>query len=179
MREKRFKNTDWIVLIISIALLGIGLVALYSATQSTKLFEFKKQVQWAIISIPFLIIVYFIDYKFIVKFSPVFYIIFVGLLVGVLFTEPISGARSWFKIDESFAMQPSELAKIVIIMFMSFILYKLQLKGKREINKPWKLAVYFVFWGIPLFLIYKQPDLRNSFILCYSYVIYAFCIRFR
>ena len=90
MREKRFKNTDWIVLIISIALLGIGLVALYSATQSTKLFEFKKQVQWAIISIPFLIIVYFIDYKFIVKFSPVFYIIFVGLLVGVLFTEPIS-----------------------------------------------------------------------------------------
>ena len=179
MREKRFKNTDWIVLIISIALLGIGLVALYSATQSTKLFEFKKQVQWAIISIPFLIIVYFIDYKFIVKFSPVFYIIFVGLLVGVLFTEPISGARSWFKIDESFAIQPSELAKIVIIMFMSFILYKLQLKGKREINKPWKLAVYFIFWGVPLFLIYKQPDLRNSFSLCYSYVIYAFCIRFR
>ena len=94
MREKRLKNTDWVVLIISLALLGIGLVALYSATQSTKLFEFKKQIQWAVISIPFLILVYFIDYKFIVKFSPVFYMIFIGLLVGVLFTKPINACIS-------------------------------------------------------------------------------------
>ena len=56
MREKRFKNTDWAVLLISLALFGIGLVALYSATQNTELFEFKKQIQWAIISVPFLII---------------------------------------------------------------------------------------------------------------------------
>ena len=174
MREKRFKNTDWVVLLISLALLGIGLVALYSATQNDELFEFKKQIQWAIISVPFLIIIYFIDYKFIVKFSPVLYMIFIVSLVGVLFTKPIHGARSWYKFGESFAIQPSELAKIIIIMFMSLVLYKLQLKGKREINKPWKLIIYFLFWGIPIFLIYKQPDLRNSFIICYSYVIYAF-----
>ena len=174
MREKRFKNTDWVVLLITLALLGIGLVALYSSTQNDELFEFKKQIQWAIISVPFLILVYFIDYKFIVKFSPVLYMIFIVSLVGVLFTKPIHGARSWYKFGESFSIQPSELAKIIIIMFMSLVLYKLQLKGKREINKPWKLIIYFLFWGIPIFLIYKQPDLRNSFVLRYGYVIYAF-----
>ena len=58
MREKRFKNTDWVVLLITLALLGIGLVALYSSTQNDELFEFKKQIQWAIISVPFLILVY-------------------------------------------------------------------------------------------------------------------------
>ena len=162
MKEKKFKNTDWLVLIISIALLGIGLVALYSATQSTELEEFKKQIQWAVISIPFIIIVYFFDYKVLVKFSPMLYMIFIIALVGVLFTKPINGARSWFKLGESLAIQPSELAKIAVIMFMSFILYKLQLKGKREINKPWKLLIYFAFWGLPIFLIYKQPDLGTA-----------------
>ncbi len=162
MREKRFKNTDWVVLIISLALLGIGLVALYSATLNTEFLEFKKQIQWALISVPFLILVYFIDYKFFVKFTPVIYMIFIALLVGVLFMEPIHGARSWYKFGESFAIQPSELAKIIVIMFMSFVLYKLQLKGKREINKPWKLITYFAFWGLPIFLIYKQPDLGTA-----------------
>ncbi len=89
MREKRFKNTDWVVLLISLALFGIGLVALYSATFNSELYEFKKQIQWALISVPFLILVYFIDYKFITKFTPVFYLIFILLLVGVLFMKPI------------------------------------------------------------------------------------------
>ncbi len=90
MKEKRVKNTDWVVLIISILLLVIGLVALYSATQSTELDEFKKQIQWFAISVPFIMIVYIIDYRLIVKFSPVLYIVFIGLLVGVLYTKPIS-----------------------------------------------------------------------------------------
>lgn len=162
MKDKRFKNTDWVVLIISLALFGIGLVALYSTTQNTELDAFKKQIQWAIISIPFIIIIYLADYKLIVKFTPVMYILFMLLLVGVLFTKPINGAKSWYKIGESIALQPSELAKIIIIMFMSFILYRLQLKGKREINKPWKLLIYFLLWGLPIFLIYKQPDLGTA-----------------
>ena len=162
MKEKRFKNTDWLVLIICLSLFGIGLIALYSATQNNNLFEFKKQIQWALISLPFFIIIYFIDYKIIVKFSPVLYILFILLLVGVLFTKPINGAKSWYKIGDSIGIQPSELAKIVIIMFMALILYKLQLKGKREINKPWKLIVFLMLWLIPIFLIYKQPDLGTA-----------------
>lgn len=162
MKEKRFKNTDWLVLIICLSLFGIGLIALYSATQNNNLFEFKKQIQWALISLPFFIIIYFIDYKIIVKFSPVLYILFILLLVGVLFTKPINGAKSWYKIGDSIGIQPSELAKIVIIMFMALILYKLQLKGKREINKPWKLIVFLMLWLIPIFLIYRQPDLGTA-----------------
>lgn len=174
MKEKRLKNTDWVVLIISILLLTIGLVALYSATQMTELDEFKKQIQWFLISIPFIILAYVIDYRLIVKFSPVLYILFIGLLVGVLFTKPISGASSWFKLGKSVAIQPSELAKIVIVMFMSLILYKLQLKGKKEINKPWKLLIYFVFWAIPIALIIKQPDFGTAMAYCFAMVFMLF-----
>jgi len=167
MKEKRFKNTDWAILIISFVLLIIGLVALYSATQATELDEFKKQIQWFFISIPFIILVYLVDYRIITKFSPVLYLMLMGLLVGVLFTKPISGARSWYKIGNFLSFQPSELGKIIVIMFMALILYRLQLKGRREINKPWKLLIYFIFWGIPLGLIIIQPDFGTA--LAYSF----------
>ena len=85
-----------------------------------------------------------------------------GLLVGVLFTKPISGARSWYQIEEFLSFQPSELGKIVVIMFLALVLYQLQLKGKKEINKPWKLIVYFFFWAIPLGLIIIQPDFGTA-----------------
>ena len=106
MGKKQLKNTEWIILIVSVTLAIIGLVALFSATQSTELGEFKKQLQWLLISIPFLIMASTIDYNIIVKFSTLAYIVMIALLVGVLFTEPISGARSWFKIGESFSFQP-------------------------------------------------------------------------
>ena len=80
------------------------------------------------------------------------------MLVGVLFTEPINGASSWFKIGESFTFQPSEIAKVAVILFMAFILNKLQIKGRKEINKIWKLLIYFILMGIPILLIIKQPD---------------------
>ena len=56
MGKKLLKNTEWTILIVSVMLVAIGLVALFSATQSTEYVEFKKQVQWIFISIPFLIL---------------------------------------------------------------------------------------------------------------------------
>ena len=158
MRNKLLKNTEWAVLIVSIILFIIGTVALFSATQTTELEEFKKQIRWFVVSIPFLILAITIDYNIIVKFSPLLYVVSIGMLVGVLFTEPINGASSWFKIGESFTFQPSEIAKVAVILFMAFILNKLQIKGRKEINKIWKLLIYFILMGIPILLIIKQPD---------------------
>ena len=90
MKNKFLKNTEWSILIVSIMLLIIGLIDLFSATQGNEYNEFKKQIQWFLISIPFIVIVAVIDYNIIIKFAPLLYLIFIGLLVGVLFTEPIN-----------------------------------------------------------------------------------------
>lgn len=174
MNKKLLKNTEWTVLIMSILLLAIGLVALFSATQSTEYVEFKKQVQWFVISIPFLILFSIIDYNVIVRFSTLAYIIIIGLLIGVLFTEPINGASSWYKIGESIAFQPSELGKIVLILFMSFLLNKLQVKGRSEINKIWKLIIFCIFAAIPILLVLKQPDIGTAMALIASVVCIIF-----
>lgn len=158
MKKKLLKNTEWSILIVSVLLVIIGSFALFSATQDTEHEEFKKQLQWLAISVPFLILATTIDYNVIIRFSSLAYLVIIALLIGVLFTEPISGASSWFKIGESFSFQPSELAKIVVILFLAFILNKLQLRGKKEINKFWKLLIFLLFAIIPVFLIIKQPD---------------------
>lgn len=158
MKKKLLKNMEWTILIVSLALVVIGVFSLFSATQDTEYGEFKKQLQWLAISVPFLILAISIDYNVIVRFSSLAYLVIIALLVGVLFTEPISGASSWYKIGESFTFQPSELAKVVVILFLAFILNKLQLRGRKEINKIWKLFIYLVLAGIPVLLIMKQPD---------------------
>ena len=173
MKKKLLKNTEWTVLIVSLLLLIIGLIALFSATQSTNYGEFKKQIQWFLVSIPFLILAYFIDYNVIARFSTVLYIIMMGLLVGVLFTEPINGATSWYQIGEV-AIQPSELAKVIVILFISFLINKLQLRGRKEINKIWKLFIALLFMAIPIGLIIVQPDYGTAmaYIIAMLFILY-------
>lgn len=118
MNKKRLKNTEWKILIYVIFLLIIGLIALYSASASNEFSEFNKQIIWIAIGIPLLFLMMFIDYKILARFSWIFYIISIILLVLVLFTEEINGASSWFNIG-SFSMQPAEFAKIAVILFLA------------------------------------------------------------
>lgn len=118
MNTKRLKNTEWKILIYVTLLLIIGLIALYSASTSNERAEFKKQIIWIAISIPLLFLMMFIDYKILARFSLIFYIISVILLVLVLFTNKVNGASSWFNIG-SFSMQPAEFAKIAVMLFLA------------------------------------------------------------
>ncbi len=175
MNKRMFKNIEWGILICCLILLAIGIVALFSATQGTSTEEYKKQILWALISIPIMIIVVLIDYNLIAKISPVLYGLGIVALGAVLFTEPINGASSWFKISESFTIQPSEFVKVILIIFLGFILVKLQGKDKTEINKIWKLAIVALICGAPIVLIVLQPDYGTvmAFIVAIGFMIYA------
>ena len=115
MRKRELKNMEWWVLIIAIILCSIGLIALFSATQETEHDAFYKQIIWIGISLFVMVIFTVIDYEAIVKASPIFYIVFLILLVAVLFTKPVNGATSWFDIG-FFSLQPSEFAKVFVIL---------------------------------------------------------------
>jgi len=164
MGRKSIRNTEWSVLIVCVVLCIFGLVALFSATQSTNNDEFRKQAIFIVVSIPFLILAATIDYNFIVRFSTLFYLILIGLLIGVLFTEPISGASSWFRVTDSLSFQPSEVGKVILVLFLAFVLNKLQLRGRKEINKIWKLIIFFIFAALPVALILKEPDLGTALV---------------
>ena len=169
MNKQFFKNLEWRVLICSLLLLAIGLFALYSATINKGLVDFTKQVRWFIVSIPFLLFFTFVDYNKILKYSAFFYIIFIGLLVGVLFTSPISGATSWYNLGE-FSFQPSEIGKIFILMFIVATIVRLQYKGKDEINKLYKLIISLIVAAIPIALIIRQPDYGTALAYIFAFI---------
>lgn len=99
-----------------------------------------------------------IDYNVIAKVSPFLYGIFFILLIAVLFTKPVNGASSWFTITESIKFQPSEFAKIFVIITLASLIAFFQKRDKNEINKPLKLLALLAVAGVPILLIVKQPD---------------------
>ncbi len=157
MRKRELKNVEWSLLIVAIILCIIGLVALFSATQSAEYDEFNKQCIWVVVSLVIMVVVMLVDYEMLVKISPVFYGLFIILLIAVLFTSPVNGATSWFDIG-FFSFQPGEFAKVFVILFLAFAITKIQSKSKSDINKPTRLLVLLAILGVPVLLIIKQPD---------------------
>lgn len=132
MNLSRLKNIEWRILIYVIILLIIGLVALYSASTSTEFEEFKKQIIWIIVGIPILIFMMIADYNILARFSIWFYGMAILLLIAVLFTPRINGARSWFVIGQT-TLQPAEFTKVAVILFLSSTICGLR-KDSRKSN---------------------------------------------
>ena len=173
MRRRELKNMEWGLLVVAIILSIIGIVALFSATQETEYDEFKKQIIWFAVSLIVMVIVMLTNYETLVKLSPIFYGIFLILLVAVLFTKPVNGATSWFDIG-GFSFQPSEFAKVAVILFLAFIISKIQERYVEDINKPSRLLIIFVAVAIPLLLIIKQPDYGTAMAFCIALAMILF-----
>ena len=170
MNNRNFKNIEWWILILAVVLCAIGMIALYSATQSNNFDELRKQAIWLVVSIVIMIIVSFIDYRVLVKISPVLYGLSMLMLVAVLFTKSINGARSWFNVG-GVSLQPAELAKVSVILFLSYVIVRLQMNGKEEINKIWKLAIIVAVIAFPLALIIVQPDFGTAMTYVIAFVL--------
>lgn len=173
MRKREFKNIEWGLLIVATILTSIGLIALFSATQESDYDEFKKQIIWTVVSMVSMVIVMLINYETLVKLSPIFYGIFIILLIAVLFTTPINGATSWFNIG-SFSFQPSEFAKIAVILFLTFTIYKIQKTHVEDINKPTRLLIILAVVAVPLLLIVMQPDYGTAMAFCVALAMILF-----
>ncbi len=174
MKKRILKNMERGILVCTIILIVIGLVALFSATQSSNYDEFKKQIVWIVISIPVLIATLLINYELLIKITPILYGITILLLVGVLFTTPVNGATSWYNIG-SVSFQPAEFAKVIIVLALSYTIVKIQSKGKNEINVFYKLGIILAVVMVPVLLIVKQPDYGTAiaFIMALIFMLFV------
>lgn len=173
MKKRLSKNIEWSILICTILLVIIGLIALFSATQNAEYDEFKKQILWLAISVPFIIAFILIDYDTIAKISPIIYVILLILLLGVLFTKPISGATSWYTIG-SMSFQPSEFSKIFVIITLALAMSRMSAKGKNEISRPTRLLILIAIMAVPILLIIKQPDYGTALAFLVAFMLMLF-----
>lgn len=157
-RNYKIRNLN-IKLIISVFVLSlIGIAVVSSANPEYQ----SKQMQGVVLGIIVMTVVALIDYDFILQFSWLAYIATIGMLLLVLFAGDSSGgAQRWFVIPGiNFRFQPSELGKLLLIIFFAMML----MKWEDELNTPKCLVRLAILAGIPLVLILKQPNLSTTIV---------------
>ncbi|SET47463.1 putative lipid II flippase FtsW [Paenibacillus sp. NFR01] len=172
---------DFQLLILTLLLVGFGLVMVFSAssglTLASKKFSHdplyfaKRQAIWVGLGCFVMFVVMNIHYsKFKKWYVPIFFIT-LFLLLFVVTTESINGAKSWMSIGK-LGIQPTELAKISIILYLSALITK---KGERLRDLRTGFIPVTVIVGIVGGLILLQPDLGSCLILIATsgLVIYA------
>jgi rod shape determining protein RodA len=165
-RKNRLK-LDWIIISIYLLLVGFGVGNILSSSVSGEeiyLFDFTKlygkQFIYTLISLFVGFIVISIDVKFYERFSSLFYLLSLVLLVCLfLFGKRVNGALSWFPIG-SFNLQPSEFVKITVALAISKYISDYQ-TDLRKISDQAKL---FLIILIPILIIILQNDTGSSIV---------------
>ncbi|MBY3620407.1 putative lipid II flippase FtsW [Acinetobacter sp. CUI P1] len=172
---------DFQLLILTLLLVGFGLVMVFSASSSLTLasskfsndplYFMKRQMIWIVLGIVVMFTAMNIHYSKFKKWYVPIFIITVILLLFVAFSERINGAKSWLSIGK-LGIQPTELAKISIILYLSALITK---KGERFRDFRTGYIPVMVIVGIVAGLIMMQPDLGSCLILVATsgLVIYA------
>ena len=156
----------WLVLAV-MALNIYGILVVSSADSAYKSKEIIGMVGGCIV----MMAVAFIDYNLVVKYRWIIYGVMMALLLSVLiFGDEGGGATRW--IDLGFIrFQPSEMVKILIILYFSafFMLHQLTVSTWRTFG----IAVALI--AVPLALIFKEPDLSTTIVSALIFISLLFC----
>jgi cell division protein FtsW len=172
---KKPAQFDHILLFVVVALMGVGLVMVYSASSITSLaqmsdglYYFKRQLMWVIIGLVAMLLTSGISYNKLEKISVPLLGIAIVLLAIVLIpgvARDIGGAKRWIRFG-SIGFQPSEFAKMCFVLYMAH-----SISARQKVIKSFlygMLPDLFVT-GIVFLLIYSEPNLSTASLILGTY----------
>lgn len=176
--DRLTENLDYTLLFAVVILCFYGLLVLQSSTRlvttegSDPYFFVKRQSLWALLGFLFLVIIIFIDYHNLERYSKVIYFVAIVLLILVIVSGRLThGARRWLAIGP-FDFQPSEFAKIALIMFLADFLAK----NKPKLDNLFYYLLPFAYTGLLILLVFMQPDLGTSLVYLAILIIMLFVV---
>ena len=156
---------DWTLFTLVLALAGIGLVSVISASYGGHSIIDPlviHQFIWIAVGTAALLIAVLIDYRTLQAYAYPFYVMVVGLLIAVMVAgHATGGSRRWINLG-FFHLEPSELAKLAVVLVMVRYLREEPPKGGWGLRH---LIVPFILLGVPAALVLKQPDLGTGLVL--------------
>lgn len=173
LRLAKFKEHEWDIMLFAIvlALVGLGLVMLYSASAvmasqklGDHLYLVKSQLTKVCVGLVMLFLALRVDYRW---YKRLIYPI-LGVTAAMLVMVLIPGvgvvqnnARRWFSIA-GMSFQPAEVAKIAIVTYLAYSMSK---KGEKIKNFSVGFIPHLVVVGVTTALLMKQPDFGSTIIL--------------
>ena len=149
LRDYKFRLILWVI-----ALSVMGIMIIGSADKDAQ----NKQILGLVMGLIIMVIVSLIDYVWILKFYWILYAFGLILLLAVMVVgRNVNGATRWLVIG-GIQIQPSDFMKIILIMFFAqyFALHEDDLSSFKRIIQS------LIIVAIPIFFIYKQPNLSTS-----------------
>lgn len=177
------------ILAIAVFICILGTLSIYSNTyqEQRNVWQaiYKRQMLWVLLGVVFSFVIYNFNYRRLIDLTYFLYGITLFLLGIVhLFGDISMGAQRWLKFG-GFNFQPSELAKLtVVILLAKYFSNKsaddVSLRAK-EFGIPHGLLLPFVFAAIPMGLIIQQPDLGSGMLILFIFFImlYLSSVRLR
>ena len=174
-KKKNFSSfvnnpVDFTLLITILLLLAIGLTMVLSASSPSALSEtgnsysfFSKQLFFAVIGLACMLFISKIDYRFYKKFYKYSWWIALALLLLVLIAgKTINGAKRWLYLTESLSFQPSEVVKLLMIIFYAGVL----VKNRDELSKYGKGFIKHILFLVPIIgLLLIEPHFSASIVI--------------
>ena len=158
-KKYRLRDFDFRLVILVLLASGISVMAVGSANES----YVKTQIIGIAAGFVAMLIIALFDYAWVLKFYWVMYVGILGLLILTAYSplgDTSGGAQRWIDLG-GIRFQPSELAKIVLILFFAQFI----MRNRKTLNKLTTLMVCCVLFGIPAYLILDQPDLSTTLVI--------------
>ena len=172
-RFSKFMNNkmDYILFITVLILLSLGVVMVLSASAPSALSStgksytyFLKQFEFALAGIGLMLFFSKSDYRFLKKYYKVIYVISVAILLLVLVPKlgkSVNGAKRWIDLG-IITFQPSEIVKILMIIFYAGIL----VKDREELGSFWKGIVKHLLYLVPIAaLLVIEPHVSTTMVI--------------
>jgi len=166
---KYLRRIDLRLLFVVFFLMGVSILVILATTQSDQsegmVFTTlaKNQLRAFVLGLFIFFFLACFDYRKLREYTWFFYFGTLLLLFGLFFAPPIHNVRRWYRLPFlPFDLQPSEMAKLVVVITLSWYL-------ERNMERVKRLSVFLqgsLIVFIPFILILKQPDLGTALVLC-------------
>ncbi len=155
------KNIDIPLILLTLLVAAMGILTLYSVSRDAAVHYYQKQLMFFVIGLFVMAGMATVDYTRLSRFVQILYGANLTLLLIVMFFVPkIKGAQRWIPIG-GFQLQPSEFAKLIMIICLAVYLQR-RLETIRRLPT---LLGSLAYIGVPMLLIFKQPDLGTALVL--------------
>lgn len=163
LRQYRIRDYDFKLILLVVALTVIGIFAIGSAKADVQ----SKQIMGFVFGAFLMLVISLFDYTVILRFYWVLYALNILLLALVkLMGVEAGGAQRWLVIF-GIQFQPSETAKILLILFFAQFI----MKHKDEMGSLKMIGICILLFIPAIFLIYIQPDMSTSIM-----IVLLFCV---
>ena len=172
--KRKYFNLRLVICVVALSVIGVLVLNSAMINDLDRASAISKQIIGLSVGAAIMLVLALVDYHFVLKFAPLIMLLNYVLLFLVLtgFGRSSHGATRWLKIGPQM-IQPSEFAKIFLILFLAWFYWK----NESRINRPLVVFGGLLFFAVTAGLILREPDLSTTLVVTFIFLAVLYSAR--